>query len=590
MAEKEQIRIILKPKGAKIKISVPEEPVPQPVRRLPEKPILQPVRNLPEETAAKPRIILRREPESAEPRENAGKEIPKVPVQQKEERKTEEQLREDAAEAEALLKIRQLEAMAELERGSVLERCGLTWRRILFLLFLAGVLVTLLLYAISMEKGAKAIAEAKDPKGEFGKILPQNNELFNELINDEPPERQAGAPPAEQQVKAVETKPEKPEPPPKPPEETALEVLRELVKKKAPEKEIAAQLRKNQNEFMQLEQFHLQVIRCLSATPYQTVCLREYLRWARENQESYLPNLICGAYLLKGGRAIPYLERALLAGRNRKLPYRKLAEGYYALGQFSRAAAVCSNYLRIFPDDADARVKKALIRFDNGEPGKEILEDLKRELITNCPALTESQRMAKLLPYLIHAGNNAEARQALDAIRKDPALQDDWALYEIIYALSVNREAPPEALRREIPQTAHARLLYYVSRKEFDAAMHVDSVPDHTIYPGFWDTFASWYCGDDGWKVNLGRLYAKFGDDLFRGTMLRLWDGKITLAQAREIMTHVSPHEKGVMAFLLSLAAAREGNGIAKRVLERTSQKSLHRGIYSTLFQRYITP
>ena len=55
-------------------------------------------------------------------------------------------------------------------------------------------------------------------------------------------------------------------------------------------------------------------------------------------------------------------------------------------------------------------------------------------------------------------------------------------------------------------------------------------------------------------------------------------------------MEHVPPHEKGVMAFLLSLAAAREGNGIAKRVLERTSQKSLHLGIYSTLFQRYITP
>ena len=86
------------------------------------------------------------------------------------------------------------------------------------------------------------------------------------------------------------------------------------------------------------------------------------------------------------------------------------------------------------------------------------------------------------------------------------------------------------------------------------------------------------------------KLNIKFGDDLFRGTMLRLWEGKITLAQAREIMEHVPPHEKGVMAFLLSLAAAREGNGIAKRVLERTSQKSLHLGIYSTLFQRYITP
>ena len=92
-------------------------------------------------------------------------------------------------------------------------------------------------------------------------------------------------------------------------------------------------------------------------------------------------------------------------------------------------------------------MKRALIRFDNKESGKEILEDLKRELITDCPALTEAQRMAKLLPYLIHAGDNAEARQALDAVGKVPALQDEWALYEIMYALSNNQEAPPEALK-----------------------------------------------------------------------------------------------------------------------------------------------
>lgn len=585
MAEKEQIRITLKPKDTKIRLSMPEEPAEKQQEPMPPSP-----RDVPEEPTEKIRISLRHAPAPAEPPPVAKIVREEPPPMPRQEKKTEEQLREDAAEAEALLKIRRLEAMAQAEAGNGLERYGLTKRKIIFILFLIGIFVTIFLYAASMEKGAKAIAEAKNPKGRFGKILPQNNELFNELINDEP-QQQSNQPPPEQPEKTgTEEIPAAPEPPPKPPEETALETLRGLVKKKAPKTEIAAQLRSFQNEFMQLENFHLQIINYLSATHYREVCRKEYLRWAKENPESYLPNLICGAYLLKGGRAIPYLERALLAGRNRKLPYQKLIGEYYALGQFSRAAAVCSNYLRIFPDDADAHVKRALIRFDNKESGKEILEDLKRELITDCPALTEAQRMAKLLPYLIHAGNNAEARQALDAIRKNPALQDEWALYEIMYALSNNQEAPPEALKRENVQTAHLRLLYHVSRKEFDAAMHVNAGPNSTIYPDFWDTFAAWYCGDDGWKANLMRLNVKFGNDLFRGTMLRLWEGKITLAQARELMEHVPPHEKGVMAFLLSLAAAREDNDIAKRVLERTSQKSLHRGIYSTLFQRYITP
>ena len=581
MAEKEQIRITLKPKGAKIKISLPEEPAEKQQEVMPPSP-----RDVPKEPAEKIRISLRHDPAPAEPPPMAKIVREEPPPMPRQEKKTEEQLREDAAEAEALLKIRRLEAMAQAEAGNGLERYGLTKRKIIFILFLIGIFVTIFLYAASMEKGAKAIAEAKNPKGRFGKILPQNNELFNELINDEP-QQQNSDPPPEQPAK---TEAEKVPAIQEPPEETAFKKLRELVKRKAPETEIAAQLRSFQNEFMQLENFHLQIINCLPATPYRAVCRREYLRWAKENPESYLTNLICGAYLLKGARAIPYLERALLAGRNRKLPYQKLIGEYYALGQFSRAAAVCSNYLRIFPDDADAHVKRALIRFDNNESGKEILEDLKRELITDCPALTEAQRMAKLLPYLIHAGDNAEARQALDAVGKVPALQDEWALYEIMYALSNNQEAPPEALKRENVQTAHLRLLYHVSRKEFDAAMHVNAGPDSTIYPDFWDTFATWYCGDDGWKANLMKLNIKFGDDLFRGTMLRLWEGKITLAQAREIMEHVPPHEKGVMAFLLSLAAAREDNGIAKRVLERTSQKSLHLGIYSTLFQRYITP
>ena len=110
-----------------------------------------------------------------------------------------------------------------------------------------------------------------------------------------------------------------------------------------------------------------------------------------------------------------------------------------------------------------------------------------------------------------------------------------------------------------------------------------------SVYPGFWDTFGAWYCGNDGWKVNLVRLEEKFSADPFRGTMLRLWLGRIPLVRAREIMQHVPPHEKGVMAFLLSLAADREENPIAKRVLELTCRKSLQVGIYSTLFQHYIT-
>ena len=178
----------------------------------------------------------------------------------------------------------------------------------------------------------------------------------------------------------------------------------------------------------------------------------------------------------------------------------------------------------------------------------------------------------------------------LDAVGRDPALRSDWALYEIVYALSGNREAPPAALEQTDGKTAPLKVLYYVSRKDFDSAMHVSAGKEgKSVYPGFWDTFGAWYCGNDGWKVNLVRLEEKFSADPFRGTMLRLWLGRIPLVRAREIMQHVPPHEKGVMAFLLSLAADREENPIAKRVLELTCRKSLQVGIYSTLFQHYIT-
>ena len=43
------------------------------------------------------------------------------------------------------------------------------------------------------------------------------------------------------------------------------------------------------------------------------------------------------------------------------------------------------------------------------------------------------------------------------------------------------------------------------------------------------------------------------------------------------------------MAFLLALAAGRQENTIAEKVLLHTVGKTLLSGIYSTLFQRYIT-
>ena len=187
MAEKEQIRITLKPKGAKIKISLPEEPAEKQQEVMPPSP-----RDVPKEPAEKIRISLRHDPAPAEPPPMAKIVREEQPPMPRQEKKTEEQLREDAAEAEALLKIRQLEAMAQAEAGNGLERYGLTKRKIIFILFLIGIFVTIFLYAASMEKGAKAIAEAKNPKGRFGKILPQNNELFNELINDEEQRSSAG--------------------------------------------------------------------------------------------------------------------------------------------------------------------------------------------------------------------------------------------------------------------------------------------------------------------------------------------------------------------------------------------------------------
>ena len=626
MSDKERIRITLKPKGGKIKISLPSSassavseapsssgssasPVissPSPAPQTPP-PDSAPGKASSGEPADVPRkfpsLSLRRETgspavsEAASPPSGSSaspviSSPSPVPQASPPGGKTKEQIREDEAELEALRKIREIEAMAQAENLSGLERWGLNRRRLFFLLFFIAVFIFLLFYALTVERGAKVVAEVKNPKGKFGRILPQNNELFNELVGDAPQEGQKQEPSGQnvKEEKKAPAPPKPPEPPPKSPEELAAEKLRDLVRKNSPAKEIAAQIRDFQNGFLQNEPFHRQTVEYLLGTSCHAVCRSEYLRWANANAESWLPNLIAGMYLLRGRYSIPYLERAIAAAPNRKEPYGKLIGEYYNLGQFSRAAAVCSNCLRIFPDDPDLRVRRARIRFDSGEPAAEILADLNEEFARNCPALTGTRRMVKILPFLLHAGLHGEARKMLDAVGRDPALRSDWALYEIVYALSGNREAPPAALEQTDGKTAPLKVLYYVSRKDFDSAMHVSAGKEgKSVYPGFWDTFGAWYCGNDGWKVNLVRLEEKFSADPFRGTMLRLWLGRIPLVRAREIMQHVPPHEKGVMAFLLSLAADREENPIAKRVLELTCRKSLQVGIYSTLFQHYIT-
>ena len=96
MAEKEQIRITLKPKGAKIKISLPEEPAEKQQEVMPPSP-----RDVPKEPAEKIRISLRHAPAPAEPPPVAKIVREEPPPMPRQEKKTEEQLREDAAEAEA---------------------------------------------------------------------------------------------------------------------------------------------------------------------------------------------------------------------------------------------------------------------------------------------------------------------------------------------------------------------------------------------------------------------------------------------------------------------------------------------------------
>ena len=161
MAEKEQIRITLKPKGAKIKISLPEEPAEKQQEVMPPSP-----RDVPKEPAEKIRISLRHGPAPAEPPPVAKIVREEPPPMPRQEKKTEEQLREDAAEAEALLKIRRLEAMAQAEAGNGLERYGLTKRKIIFILFLIGIFVTIFLYAASMEKVQKQLPRQRTPKAD----------------------------------------------------------------------------------------------------------------------------------------------------------------------------------------------------------------------------------------------------------------------------------------------------------------------------------------------------------------------------------------------------------------------------------------
>lgn len=565
-----QIRVVLKPKQKR--------------RSSGSAPGAMPV--IPPEADDSPSIPLKQlrksEPEAMPvrpvPVSGAGNDLPELKPSA-ERKKNEAEREEDLREMEALQKIRELERMSPPERSPFLpgKKMGC------FLIFLVGIFVMLFLYSSTLDKGVRTISEIKKPDGKLAKILPQNNELFQELIQDPPPAAEPPPPPPQAPEKKEEASPQKP------PGEIALDTLRKLLEKKAPSAEIAVLLHSFQNEFIRSESLHESVVRLLLKTPYAEICRKEYARWAKENPESALPNRLCGLELFRGRRAVPYLERAVAAEPNHRASYKRLVEEYCNAGSYLRAAAVCSNYLKIYPDDAGVWTQKAMILIDSGDSPERVIGDLKKALSEHCGTLTGSQRAAKLLPLLLRTGEFQEAVKLLAVVKRDPALRDSWQQMELVRALSTATPADPDALKSGVSVLGDRMLILYdVSNRNFpDLEKRIaDGLP---VQQDFWWIFAQWYCRSNDWKAELPQLLRIHGESLFRTAMLRFWSGNLSLGEARELLERVPPREKNIMAFLLALAAERQGNTIAEKVLLHTVGKTLLSGIYSTLFQRYIT-
>lgn len=516
--------------------------------------------------------------------------------------KNEDKAKEDAIEAEALMKLKMYETKNKFQLPKI------PIGKMILPFFLIGIFVFLYLVSRTLESTTGMIGGLKDlnggaVQGKDGKkktalqkkiegMIPKNP-MLDELLQDDPEARrrtEAAAPaqpPPEPAVQPV-VEPEKAPPAAKLTGDAVYDEFKAFFDRSPSEFDLKLRISDLQRNYPEDLSLHRKIIELLSSSGRTDFVIKKYVEWSGENADSYAANMIAASFQKDPEKAIPYYKRACSLSDSSTEAFYALSAIYEYERDWRKVIETLYSALIIFPGDDALRVKLADIKIRSGISQESAYSELKKHYI-ECgfkgPALA-----LKLLPGAQLYSLPDLSADLLYQISGDPQMRDDYRYYALRHALIYCEEAPADALSPYTsPRTRQMQKLYYISRKEFTKALRVPTAE----FPDFWNAFISWYQNDPSWKINAARLARKNGkqmSDSLIPTIVSIWQlddraKEIKTREAKEMLRSILPENEALFYFLLAETAVKSDNMIGANVFYIKARA--RSGIYATMIKTY---
>ncbi len=293
-----------------------------------------------------------------------------------------------------------------------------------------------------------------------------------------------------------------------------------------------------------------------------SLMLRLYGEWWANSPGSASANYLYGRALKTGPDALERFAKATQLDADMVEAWQALADLHFMAKRWTQAEQAYAAWVRLRPDDGEARYRLALVHLYAGH-GAESIEDYARYLQTT--AMPEQDQVLRLLDLAQRLPTPELAERYLARLRALPGAAEEARVQELRTKLFFG-QLTDQDFEDVVPRRAREiQQLHLLARGKLREVLMMPTPPED--FPEFWKVFLCRLSNIE-WQDNAERLI-----DRHRGstdptvTILgNLWLGRIPLDEARAMNDRIPPDQEPLFYFILAEEYRRQNNAVGAKI------------------------
>jgi tetratricopeptide (TPR) repeat protein len=307
---------------------------------------------------------------------------------------------------------------------------------------------------------------------------------------------------------------------------------------------------------------HMAIQDVLVEVRQPSLMLRLYGEWWATSPGSASANYLYGRALKTGPDALERFAKATQLDADMVEAWQALADLHFMAKRWAQAEQAYAAWVRLRPDDGEARYRLALVNLYAGH-GAESIEDYARYLQTT--TMPERGQVLRLLDLAQRLPTPDLAERYLARLRAMPGTAEEARVQELRTKLFFGRLTDQD-FADVVPRRAREiQQLHLLARGKLREVLMMPTPPEE--FPEFWKVFLC-RLSDIEWQDNAERLI-----DRHRGsadptvTILgNLWLGRIPLDEARAMNDRIPPDQEPLFYFILAEEYRRQNNAVGAKI------------------------